>query len=67
MCVGAADGLIYGFCWPHLTGTLVLQMRTGDVVRNISLQVMHDQNDASEAAREDYGLLVLVEEKLHFH
>lgn len=42
-----AEGLIYGFCWHHLTGTLVLQMGTGDVVRIINLQMMHYQNDAS--------------------
>lgn len=42
----------------------MLQMGTGDVVRTISLQVMHHQNDG--AAREDYGLSVLVEEKSVF-
>lgn len=51
-----AEGLIYVFCWHHLTGTLVLQMGTGDVVRTISLQVTHCQNDVRGAGSEDYGL-----------
>lgn len=50
-----AEGLIYVFCWHHLTGTLVLQMGTGDVVRIISLQVTHCQNDVRGAGSEDYG------------
>lgn len=50
-----AEGLIYVFCWHHLTGTLVLRMGTGDVVRIISLQVTHCQNDVRGAGSEDYG------------
>lgn len=50
-----ADGLIYVFCWHPLTGTLVLQIGTGDVVRIISLQVTHCQNDVRGAGSKDYG------------
>lgn len=54
-----AEGLIYVFCWHHLTGTLVLQMGTGDVVRIISLQVTHCQNDVRGAG--EWGLWVVSE------
>lgn len=50
-----AERLIYVFCWHHLTGTLVLQMRTGDVVRTISLQMTHCQDDVRRAGSEDYS------------
>lgn len=49
-----AEGLIYVFCWHHLTGTLVLRMGTGDVVRIICLQVTLCQNDVTGAGSEDY-------------
>lgn len=49
------DGLIYVFSWHHLTGTLVLQMGTSDVVRIISLQVTHCQNDVEGVGSEGYG------------
>lgn len=52
-----AEGLIYVFCWHHLTGTLVLRMGTSDVVRIISLQVTLCQNDVTGAGSEDYEYL----------
>lgn len=50
-----AEGLIYAFSCHHLTGTLALQMGTGNAVRIISLKVTHCQNDVRGAGRKDYG------------
>lgn len=51
-----AEGLIYVFSWNQLTGTLVLQMGTGEAVRTISLQVTH-QNDVRRAATRIMGFI----------